>query len=265
MPVAGEASSGYLVQADGFRAILDAGPGTAVRFSRHLPEGEPDLVFVSHEHTDHLWDLLPLGKMMFDRRLRHDDSGALVVDESVARIPLLVPAGAGARLRQLAALYPITTYPILDRVFELVFDVIEYGAAEELRIAGTDLAIALMRHAAPDSGIRLTRAGRSLVYSGDTGTTPALPALAREAGMLLSECTLRGPDDTGHGHLCAEEAGRAAAEAGVQELVLTHFSATDPDTIAYHLAAAARQFDGPIRIAEIGVAITVPTERKVSA
>lgn len=265
MPASGEASSGYLVQADGFRAILDAGPGTAVRFSRHLADGEPDLVYISHEHTDHLWDLLPLAKMLLDRRLRRDESGHPTFDDGMPRIPLLIPEGGARRLAQLAAVYPVTTFPILDRSFELVFDIVEYGASEALRVAGTEIAISRLRHAAPDGGIRLTRDDRSLVYSGDTGPTPALPELASGAGMLLCESSLREADSTGHGHLSAGDAGRAAAEAGVAELVLTHLTATDDGTLDHLLAAAAAEFPGPIRFAEIGVALTVPTQRKVPA
>lgn len=131
MPAAGLASSGYLVRAADQAIMLDAGPGTALVLGRHLGV-PPSAVVVTHEHTDHLLDLLVLGKIAVNARLVRDESGAVTVDESVPRVPLLVPRGATSRLRQLAALYPVTTYPVLDRAFDVGFDVHEYEPGEEL-------------------------------------------------------------------------------------------------------------------------------------
>ena len=55
-PAAGQACSGYLVEHDGFRLLMD--PGYAV-----APLLDPltvDAVFVSHGHPDHCADLNPL-------------------------------------------------------------------------------------------------------------------------------------------------------------------------------------------------------------
>ena len=54
------------------------------------------------------------------------------------------------------------------------------------------------------------------------------------------------------GHLTARQAARLAADAGVRELVLTHFSQRYPieEAPARYLAEAAEEFDGLIHIAE---------------
>lgn len=258
MPLDGQASSGYLVDSDDQMIMLDAGPGTALGLSRHLVSRRLDAVFVSHQHTDHLFDLLPIGKMLLALRLTRDPRTLeLAVDESVPRVPLFLPRGALAALKTLAALFPVTTHPLLDRAFDLAFDVHEYEPSETARVGDTDLRFELLQHVSPNCGVRIERGDTSLVYTGDTGVTDALPLLAAGAGTLLAESTLRETDVSGHGHLSSADAGRAAADAGVAELVLTHFTSTAADDREWHRAAASAQFDGPVHLAHPDLTFTV--------
>ncbi|GAB3618158.1 MBL fold metallo-hydrolase [Okibacterium endophyticum] len=250
MPAGGLASSGYLVDDDETTLLLDAGPGTALALSRQLPAAGLSAVFVSHRHTDHIFDLLPIGKMVLSSRLDRDErTGELTVAGDVPPVPLLVPEGTLALLQTLAALFPVATHPLLDRAFELAFDVREYRPGESVTFGGLSLRWELLRHTAPNCGIRVENDEASLVYTGDTGVTPALTALASGAGTLLSESSLRETDTSEHGHLSSADAGRLAAEAGVAELVLTHFSSPDPAEHDWHRDRAAEQFDGPVSVA----------------
>jgi ribonuclease BN (tRNA processing enzyme) len=263
MPASGIGSSGYLVQTPVTTILLDAGPGTALSVSRHLDTQTLDAVFVSHQHSDHIYDLLPLGKMLLSKRLRRDERTLeLAIDESVAPVPLFVPRGALAALRTLAGLFPVTTHPLLDRAFDLAFDVHEYEPGETHRVGDAGLRFELLAHVSPNCGVRVEAGDDSLVYTGDTGVTDALPALAEGAGTLLSESTLRETDTSGHGHLTAHEAARAARDAGVSDLVLTHFSSTDPLDHAWHRRSAAEVFSGPIAVARPGLPLTVSPTRK---
>ncbi len=64
--------------------------------------------------------------------------------------------------------------------------------------------------------------GYSVVYSGDTDYCENLISLAANAQMLICECSH--PDEEKvQGHLSPSLAGKIAADAGVQKLVLTHF------------------------------------------
>jgi ribonuclease BN (tRNA processing enzyme) len=266
MPDGGRASSGYLVRDGGVTLQLDAGPGTALRLGTTGTTVLPDAVAVTHLHSDHVYDLLPLGKLLLRRRVRRaDESAALEVDEAVPRTPLFVPRGATTVLRSLAALFPVTTHPLLDRAFDVAFDVQEYEPGETVAVGHLTLRFELLRHAAPNCGLRVESSGSSLVYTGDTGVTDALPALAEGAGLLLSESTLRETDRSGHGHLSSREAGRVAADAGAAELVLTHFSSADPLELEWHRERAAGEFEGPVRIADPDHRIPVVPSRKVSA
>ncbi|WP_410790070.1 MBL fold metallo-hydrolase [Kribbella sp. C-35] len=266
MPAGGHASSGYLVRDGGITLQLDAGPGTALRLGTVIGADLPDAVAITHLHSDHVYDLLPLGKLLLGRRIRRtDESADLELDESVPRTPLFVPCGATSVLESLAGLFPVTTHPLLDRAFDVAFAVHEYEPGETVAVGHLSVRFELLRHAAPNCGIRVESGPANLVYTGDTGVTDALPVLAAGTGLLLSESTLRETDRSGHGHLCSRDAGRAAADAGAAELVLTHFSSTDPLDLEWHRERAAGEFGGPVRIADPGHRIPVVPTRKVSA
>lgn len=250
MPAQGEASSGYLVEVGGWRVLLDCGPGVATVLSGLGPAGLPDAVVISHLHADHCYDLLPLGKMLLAAAMPTGAPGPEPLSHvDTAAVPLYVPRGARPVLDRLAALFPVTTAPVLDRAFDLAFDVREYDPGATLRLGAVTGELVGLPHAAPSCGIRLTADGCTLAYTGDTGPGGALLDLARDADVLLAECTLADPDTGPHGHLCAADAGRAATRAGVGELVLTHWTSTDPVWLRRCVDRAAAEFDGPVHVA----------------
>ena len=56
-PGAGEACSGYLLEHEGFRLLIDPGYAVLPRLLRYLAAEAVDAVFVSHRHPDHCADL----------------------------------------------------------------------------------------------------------------------------------------------------------------------------------------------------------------
>jgi ribonuclease BN (tRNA processing enzyme) len=78
-------------------------------------------------------------------------------------------------------------------------------------------------HPVPAYGIRVTAAGHSLAYTGDTGPCDALDRLAEGVDLLLAEASFRhdasNPPDV---HLTGRQAGELAARHGVSQLVITH-------------------------------------------
>jgi len=68
--------------------------------------------------------------------------------------------------------------------------------------------------------------GRRIVYTGDTEYSKKVVEAARDADLLVHEATFSQElvEDGRHGHTSARQAARVAKEAGVERLVLTHFS-----------------------------------------
>lgn len=253
MPAGGQCSSSYLVETGAARLLLDCGPGAATALSTVLHPRHLDAVVISHLHMDHCYDLLPVGKALLAGRQRMsamfptlpgvDDDGEW------PPVPLYVPRGGRDRLRALAAIFPVTTIPLLDRAFEIAFEVREYAPGDRFAVGDAELALHELRHAEPNCGTRVDSATGSLAYTGDTGMTDQLLHFARDVDLLLSEATLEVTDTTDHGHLSAADAAAVAAQAGVGQLVLTHFVTAEPDWLRARKADAERVFDGPVHLA----------------
>lgn len=251
MPARGQASSGYLLETAGSRLLLDCGPGIATALSALAAPAALDAVVISHFHADHCYDLLPLGKSLLTA-MAH---GAAVAD--FAPVRLLVPSGSRALLDRWAGLFPVSTYPLLDKAFEIAFDVQEYEPGDRYRVGDCTVSLHELRHAVPNCGIRVETATATFAYTGDTGPTPALHELAADVDLLLAEATLAQPDAGPHGHLTGAEAGRAAAEAGARELVLTHFTTDAEEVLSATRDAAAGAYGGPVRVAASGARIKI--------
>ncbi len=93
----------------------------------------------------------------------------------------------------------------------------------------------------------------SIVYSGDMQPDASFDALASGASIMIHECFgLSGQKEKIHagGHSTAEDAGVAAAKAGVKRLVLTHITPTTylPDP-AVLVAEAKKHFTGEVFLA----------------
>jgi ribonuclease BN (tRNA processing enzyme) len=234
-PAAGEACSGYLLEQDGFRLLIDPGYAVLPRLLRYVSADEVDAVFVSHRHPDHCADLNPLLRA----RALHDDPGPA--------LPLFALPGA------LDAVLALDRPGMLDDAY----DVHEFLAGEAFRIGPLAIQSAALPHSAPNAGVRIEAGGSALAYTGDTGSDAAIVDLARDADVLLAEASYvdEVPEDSRATLSSARDAGRHAAAAGVKTLVLTHLL---PGTDRRRARDAARaQFGGRIRVARAGLTVAV--------
>jgi ribonuclease BN (tRNA processing enzyme) len=229
-PAAGQACSGYLVEHDGFRLLVDIGYAVVPRLLEWLTVDRIDAVFVTHGHPDHCADLNPL--------LRARALGA----EVVAPLPVYSPPGA------LDAVLALDRPGMLTDAYVLH----EFNAGSGFDIGPFRAQTRLLPHWVPNAGLRLTAGDRVLAYTGDSGPGQDVVDLARGADLLLAEATY--VDDVpehSRGYLTsARRAGRQATAAGVRHLVLTHLW---PGTDATSAQAAAEDgYDGEIAIATSG-------------
>jgi ribonuclease BN (tRNA processing enzyme) len=234
-PAAGQACSGYLVELEGFRVLIDPGYATLPRLLQTTAAEEIDAVLVTHGHPDHCADLNPLLRA---RALGSAPPPAL---------PVYAPAGA------LSAVLALDRPGMLARSF-LPYE-LDFGRAYE--VGPFRLETWSLPHHVPNAGLRLTGGGRVLAYTGDTGPTPALADLARDADVLLAEATypVRVPDEDAPYLSSALDAGRTAAQAGVARLLLTHLWPDTPHEPA--LAAAAETYDGDLAVVTSGLTLDV--------
>ncbi|MEV4291362.1 MBL fold metallo-hydrolase [Nonomuraea bangladeshensis] len=235
-PEPGRACSGFAVDWDGYRLVLDLGYATLPRLLAHWPDGAVDAVVVTHEHPDHCIDLHGLFRMRF----YGGGPGA-------PKVPLYCPPGV---LDRLGGLEP-------DVDLRAVFDVRPLPGSH--RVGPFELTGLSLPHYVPNAGIRLEADGVALAYSGDTGPTPALAELGRGADLFIVEATDR-DGETGRSPrnlLTSAEAGYWAARAGARRLMLTHFwPGNDRDAA---VAAARRAFGGDVLAAEEDLKVTVGT------
>ncbi|MET7334987.1 MBL fold metallo-hydrolase [Nonomuraea sp. NPDC005650] len=251
MPSDGQASSGYLVTTDSTKILLDCGPGIATALSGVCPPAALDAVVLSHLHNDHCHDLLPIGKKIIADQLGNPLAASATVDFRPP-IPLYVPVGGRGLLDALSALFPLATLPLLEKAFEVAFDVIEYEPGDTFEVGDCVIGLHELRHALPNCGVRVESAQAGLAYTGDTGVTDALVTLAGGVDLFLAEASLVETDTGDHGHLSAADAARAAHRAGAGRLVLTHLPSAEPAFLAARAAEAAGEFGGPVLVAAPG-------------
>ena len=218
-------SSGYVVEHDGFRVVMDLGPGAAGPLLDAAATARPhvDAVLVSHLHADHCLDLVSLATAL--RYGRH---------QAVAPTPVYGPAGTRKRI--------LTAYGYDPGIDEL-YDFVEDDVPAELGPFAVQWAT--MNHPVPTRGFRLTAGDRSITYSADTGECPALVDLAAGSDVLLCEASYAPGDPIVPDlHLTGRDAGSHAERAGVGRLLVTHVPPWSSPAVAADEARAA--FTGPV-------------------
>lgn len=229
-------SCSILMQVGDKQLVFDAGPGTMKRL---LEAGTDiyriDYLFFSHFHPDHTAELVPL---LFANKYP---------DPLRRQRPLTIVGGPGLRgfMAGLESVYGHWIQLATDRV-ELVE--LDGSRPNGLVDDGFTATAAPVVHNPESVAFRIqTPSGCSVVYSGDTDYSDHLVALSRQAGLLICESAV--PDEQKiAGHLTPALAGKIAAAAEVQRLMLTHFyPACDGIDIAVQ---CRRSYHGPLILAE---------------
>jgi ribonuclease BN (tRNA processing enzyme) len=234
-PSAGEACSGYLVEQDGFRLLIDPGYAVLPQLLRYITADEVDAVLVSHGHPDHCSDVNPLIR------------ARVLQDHPPKALPL------HALPHALDAVLALDGPGIMANAFVLH----DITPGEAFTLGPFEIDSRALPHSRPNVGFRLTANGAALVYTGDAGPDPGLVEMARGADILLAEATFADevdPDSIGT-LSSARDAGRQAAEAGVTGLVLTHLPPGTDRQAARRAAEVA--YPGPVLVARMGLVLTV--------
>ena len=232
-PPASGACSGYLIEHDGFRLLVDPGYAIVPRLLEILPPEAIDAVLVSHGHPDHVADLNPLLRA---RLMQNDEA------------PRLAAYALPEALTRVLALDQITA-------LEDACEVHGFAAGDAFPIGPFAIESRLLPHSIPNAGVRISAGGASITYTGDAGPTDDLVALAAGADLLLAEATYVESVPSGNASVLnsALVVGHQARWAGAARLMLTHLlPGTDPDASR---AAASRSFQDWIAVATPGVTV----------
>ena len=232
VPSLDRSAPAYLLEAGDTRCLIDCGSGTLHQLLRAGTAcALIDAVFVTHTHPDHIGDLVPL-------------IHALKLDLDVPRrtpLYLFGPPGFSPFYAQCVA--PVATPP-------RYFTVEVQEAGPELPFAGCRITTIPTVHTDTLHSIayRFEQNGRTLVLSGDCDYDPGIVTLARDADVLVIDCSF--PDALKmRGHLSAGECARIAREAGVRKLVLSHLYPVKASADS-RLSEARRGCDSEVCLAE---------------
>jgi ribonuclease BN (tRNA processing enzyme) len=236
MPGPDSPASGYLVEAEGYRLVLDLGHGTFGVLQRYVDPADVDAVVVSHLHADHCIDLTA-----YIVALRYGPAGYRFHTPD-DRIPIIGPSGTRGRLE--AAYDPYARKLGLNELFN-------FSTPREGELGPFRMSYAETNHPVPTHAVRLTAGGRTLAYSADTGVSDEVVALAKDADVFLCEASFgAGEPYVPDLHLTGRQAGEHAERAGAGRLVVTH---VPPWLSREDAAAQARAaFSGTVETATPG-------------
>ncbi|RKT88633.1 Ribonuclease BN, tRNA processing enzyme [Saccharopolyspora antimicrobica] len=233
-------SSGYILRSGDSLLVIDLGNATLSPLQRWADPYDIDALFLTHLHPDHCADFAPLDVY---RRFHPDQP----YDPKQRRLPVYAPPEVPSRL---AALYAPSSEQREHTDLSDIFD-FRSPPVDPVRIGAFEIRAVPVDHLCPTWGLRIEAEGRVFAFTGDTGTCDGIGKLAAGADVLLSEASwLDSPDQPTGMHLSGKQAGKAASDAGVGRLLLTHYSPwTDQKALARE---AAEAYDGPVKVVQAG-------------
>lgn len=205
-PAPGGATSGYCLAAGEANLCFDLGSGCLSRLTALTPPEKLTALLLSHWHYDHSADVLPLIYRL----------------EACAAEPLHIyaPVDENSLVRQ-----------AVKACGKIVLHDITPG--ESFTVGEVQVEAFEARHPVPAVMYRLTHAGRTLCYTGDTNTVEGLVDFAHDADFLLADGLFTEVAwAEGKPHLSAALAAQLAKDAKVGKFVITHLNpAIDPQTL----------------------------------
>ena len=234
-PWKNQGTSSYLLQADGFSLLIDAGSSTLNRLQEKIDPLSLDSVIISHYHYDHIADL---GVLQYYRQL-HPKGKA---------VPVLPIYGHDLDANHFASL----TLPNVSLGQA-------YYEDQELVIGPFNIKFLRTKHPVICFAMRIEEiaTGKVLVYTADSGWIPELPAFVKGADVLIADTYFLSGQENHHAHLTSREAGELAKNGQVKTLILSHLQ---QELDLTQLQTEGEQFAGPgvkVLLAEENLSVTI--------
>ncbi len=226
-PGDGGATSGYLVQAEGYNILLDCGSGILSKLPRYLNINDLHSVVISHFHPDH------------------------IADTGVLKHAVIVQKALENRKGKLFFYAPMIEPWFSDLNHDGCTEGLSYSEDDKHRIGPFTFTFERAIHPVPAYSMRIECRGSSLGYTGDTSWNDKLPDFFGGVDLLLAEASLFNRfKGNVPGHMTSVEAAQLASNASVKRLVLTHFPHFgEPDELKQE---AEGHFSGLVDLASEG-------------
>jgi len=198
-PGKSEATSGYLLEKDGFYLLIDCGSAVVSQLQQYIDLAQLNAVILSHYHHDHVADIGPL------------QYGRLI----------------SGILNQTNELLPIYGHNQDPKFQTLTYKNVTVGQTydpnQPLTIGPFSISFLKTNHPVECYAMRITDGNHSVVYTADSSFKEQFIPFSMNTDLLLCECNLyANQDGKSVGHMNSLDAATIANEANVKELCLTH-------------------------------------------
>jgi ribonuclease BN (tRNA processing enzyme) len=230
-PKKNEASSGYLLEHNGYRLLVDCGSGVLSKLQNFIEPEDLDAVILSHFHPDHIADI---GVLQHARLIQG------FLGKNFGCLPIY-----GHHFDQVE--FEKLTYKNITKG-------IAYNSNQCLKLGPFTISFLRTNHPVECFAMRFEVEGKVLVYTADTSFKEELIEFSTEADVLLCECNFyQGQNGQGAGHMTSIDAGILAQQANVKKLILTHLPHYGEQTKL--VEEASTKYEGPISLASEGLNI----------
>jgi ribonuclease BN (tRNA processing enzyme) len=232
-PKKNEASSGYLLEHNGYRLLVDCGSGVLSKLQNFLEPEDLDAVILSHYHPDHIADI---GVLQHARLIQG------FLGKSFGTLPIYGHIFDQAEFGKLS--------------YKNITKGIAFNPSHVLKLGPFTISFLRTNHPVECFAMRLEVEGKVFVYTADTSFKEEFIEFSRDADVLLCECNFyKGQNGQGAGHMTSIDAGIVAQQANVKKLILTHLP--HYGELTKLVTEASTKYAGPIQLACEGLTIDI--------
>lgn len=232
-PEPGGACSGYLIEVEDKKILLDCGNGVLGNLQKFIKFEELDMVILTHLHSDHMSDMMVLRYAVMVKKMRKLINK--VIDVFAPR-------------------EPAEDYNKLD--IRGCFNLKPIDEELALNYGGLNITFKEMNHPVETYAVSLSYKDRRFIYSGDTAWCKNIIEFCKDADCIMLDSGTFNKDKNNNSepHMTPEECGRVAKEANVKRLLLTHFW---PDDDKNACLDKAKEFFGSTECTELFKTYTI--------
>lgn len=232
-PKINEASTGYLLEHDGYQLLLDCGSGVLSKMQNFIEPEDLDAVLISHYHADHIADI---------GVLQH----ARIIKGFLGEKPETLPIYG----------HTLDEYEFAKLTHKGITEGVAYDPQKTLKVGPFAVQFLRTNHPVPCFAMRIEVGGKALVYTADTSFKDEFISFSTDADLLLAECNFFSHQDGRNaGHMNSTDVGKLAKEAGVKQVILTHLP--QYGELSKLVQEAGEIYNGPIALAEYGKVVTL--------